>query len=72
MMLIADRELEALRLARSHQEQALQHTRAQLMSRETGDGDGRAHTGTSQVRQHLVFTCVSESQNILVIIFHIS
>jgi hypothetical protein len=43
-----DRELEALRLARSHQEHALQQTRAQLRSRETGDGDGRAHTGTNQ------------------------
>ncbi|CAI7993241.1 hypothetical protein GBAR_LOCUS1227, partial [Geodia barretti] len=43
-----DRELEALRLARSHQEQALQQTRAQLRSRETAEGDGRAHTGTSQ------------------------
>ena len=30
-----DRELEALRLARSHQEQALQETRAQLDGRET-------------------------------------
>ena len=39
-VLYSDRELEALRMARAHQESALQEMRTQLTAREEGEGEG--------------------------------
>ena len=39
-VLYSDRELEALRMARAHQESALQEMRTQLTAREDGEGEG--------------------------------
>ena len=54
----ADRELEVLRVARVHQDEALQQTRAQLRARETDQREERegAKVGTHPVQRRRLHT----------------